>query len=173
MSSNTTIQFSPREMEVLALAWQCMEAQPKIDMAKLASLTGYRIASSQTPGSASVTFGNIKRKLKLLGEGLAADGPATPKKGGGPGRAKAASTPRSAGKRNRKSEDGEESQSKKAKEGAARKPHNDSDEDDELSVPRIKKEELTDVTNGASDFFDQLQNAAGQYDFERNDLEDD
>lgn len=39
MSSNTTIQFSPREMEVLALAWQCMEAQPKV---RLLALTWLR-----------------------------------------------------------------------------------------------------------------------------------
>ncbi|KAL7779588.1 hypothetical protein CFE70_009092 [Pyrenophora teres f. teres 0-1] len=45
--SNNNVTFTPREMEVLALAWHCMESQPKIDMNKLASLTGY------TPGSAT------------------------------------------------------------------------------------------------------------------------
>jgi hypothetical protein len=30
MSSDKAITFSAREMEVLALAWQCMEAQPKV-----------------------------------------------------------------------------------------------------------------------------------------------
>lgn len=51
-------------------------------MQKLSVLTGY------TPGSASVTFGNIKRKLRLIGESLAL-GPSssiTPKKVGGPRR---------------------------------------------------------------------------------------
>ncbi|EOA81738.1 hypothetical protein ACJQWK_11114 [Exserohilum turcicum] len=61
------VTFSAREMEVLALAWQCMETPPKIDMVKLAALTGY------TPGSASVTLGNIKRKIKLVGDSAAAD----------------------------------------------------------------------------------------------------
>jgi hypothetical protein len=30
MAGNKEISFSPREMEVLALAWQCMETQPKV-----------------------------------------------------------------------------------------------------------------------------------------------
>ncbi|EMD65877.1 hypothetical protein COCSADRAFT_159464 [Bipolaris sorokiniana ND90Pr] len=70
-SNSKDVSFTPREMEVLALAWQCMETQPKIDMAKLGSLAGY------TPASASVTFGRIKSKLKLLGESLQ-DTPGTP-----------------------------------------------------------------------------------------------
>ncbi|KAL6712304.1 hypothetical protein ACN47E_000181 [Coniothyrium glycines] len=83
MTGNVT--FTPREMEVLALAWQCMETPPKINMAKLAALANY------TPGSAGVMLGAIKRKIKLLegasasaGAGSAGAGaPSTPKKGGG------------------------------------------------------------------------------------------
>lgn len=30
MTSKDTVSFSPREMETLALAWQCMESQPKV-----------------------------------------------------------------------------------------------------------------------------------------------
>ncbi|KAF2857028.1 hypothetical protein T440DRAFT_503612 [Plenodomus tracheiphilus IPT5] len=83
MAGNKDVSLSAREMEVLALAWQCMDTQPKIDMQKLASLTGY------TPGSASVTMGNIKRKLKVLGDSLSSNALTTPKKtGGGPGRGK-------------------------------------------------------------------------------------
>ncbi|KAI1542971.1 PIG-U domain containing protein [Pyrenophora tritici-repentis] len=85
--SNNVITFTPREMEVLALAWKCMETQPKVDMNKLASLTGY------TPGSASVTFGKIKQKIRLVGDSLSSAGPAPPKNGS---RAKAtpSTTPR-------------------------------------------------------------------------------
>ncbi|EFQ91521.1 hypothetical protein PTT_11612 [Pyrenophora teres f. teres 0-1] len=81
--SNNNVTFTPREMEVLALAWHCMESQPKIDMNKLASLTGY------TPGSATVTFGKIKHKIKLIGDSLSSSGPAPPKNGH---RAKATTT---------------------------------------------------------------------------------
>ncbi|KAL1613016.1 hypothetical protein SLS60_001248 [Paraconiothyrium brasiliense] len=70
--------FTAREMEVLALAWQCFENEPKIDIKKLASLTGY------TEGSASVTIGKIKRKLKAHGAGA----------GGGENRSTPASTPK-------------------------------------------------------------------------------
>jgi hypothetical protein len=58
-------------------------------MEKLASLTGYTI------GSAGVTFGKIKTKIKLLGESLNANGPSTPKRAGNSGRSKTASTPSS------------------------------------------------------------------------------
>lgn len=128
-------------------------------MNKLASLTGY------TPGSASVTFGNIKRKIKLLGERLAADGPATPKKAGGPGRGKAGTTPKSTGKRGAgKTIDDSESPTKRAKKGRAKKRNDDDDDDEELFTPKVKKEELADITSGANDFYDQLHNASG-YDF--------
>ncbi|CAG5179325.1 uncharacterized protein ALTATR162_LOCUS9150 [Alternaria atra] len=89
MAGNKDVSFSAREMEVLALAWQCMDQQPKINMEKLASLTGYTI------GSAGVTFGKIKTKIKLLGESLNANGPSTPKRAGSSGRSKTASTPSS------------------------------------------------------------------------------
>jgi hypothetical protein len=130
-------------------------------MNKLASLTGY------TPGSASVTFGNIKRKIKLLGDGLAADGPATPKKAGGPGRGKAGTTPKSTGKRGAGKADGDgETPSKRAKK--TKKTTNDH-EDDEESIPKVKKEELADITNGAMDFYGQLESAAYDYEQPNND----
>lgn len=106
MSKDEAVSFSPREMEVLALAWQCFESEPKvrnrggwnggpsslrlftqsladyapqIDIKKLARLTGY------TEGSASVTIGKIKRKLKVHATGAAdsdasVNSPATPKR---------------------------------------------------------------------------------------------
>jgi hypothetical protein len=122
-------------------------------MVKLASLTGY------TPGSASVTFGNIKRKLKLLSE-VAASSPATPKKGA----SKSSTTPQSTGKRGAKMGD-EESPTKRAKETPAKKARNDDEDDDEYFIPKIKKEEANHITQGADVFYKQIQKA-GRYDFE-------
>lgn len=31
-SNSKDVSFTPREMEVLALAWQCMETQPKVHL---------------------------------------------------------------------------------------------------------------------------------------------
>jgi hypothetical protein len=126
-------------------------------MVKLASLTGY------TPGSASVTFGNIKRKIKQLGDGLAADGPATPKKGA---RSKATATPNSTGKRTAATTDinEDESPSKRPKKSSAKKTRDDDDDDDdEHFVPRVKKEEVADLNASAVDFYSQMHNAAAGY----------
>jgi flagellum-specific peptidoglycan hydrolase FlgJ len=132
-------------------------------MVKLASLTGY------TPGSASVTFGNIKRKLKQLGEGLAADGPATPKNG----RSKATATPKSStSKRTASSkpadadDEDQPTPSKRPKKTAAPKKSrdaNDDDDDDEHFVPRVKKEEVEDLNASANDFYAQMHGAAAGY----------
>ncbi|KAF1958837.1 hypothetical protein CC80DRAFT_21013 [Byssothecium circinans] len=59
MSSQNT--FSTKEMQNLALAWQCMLTDPKIDMEKFAQLAGYG-----SRASAATTFNNLKRKLKDL-----------------------------------------------------------------------------------------------------------
>jgi hypothetical protein len=129
-------------------------------MVKLASLTGY------TPGSASVTFGNIKRKLKLLGEGLAADGPATPKKGGGPGRSKASgATPKSTGKRSVSKAPGtaDETPTKRAKKGTVKKARDDDHDDDEHFHPNVKREEVAELNSNALDFYGQMSNAAVGY----------
>ncbi|KAF2132106.1 hypothetical protein P153DRAFT_184310 [Dothidotthia symphoricarpi CBS 119687] len=141
MATNKDITLSPREMEVLALAWQCMESQPKIDMTKLASLTGY------TTGSASVTFGNIKRKIKLLGESLSSNGPATPKKTGGPGRSKAtpASTSTSGRKKKRGAADNGAADTPSKKKKKAAHDYDGDDVDEEFVVPKVKKEEVQDL----------------------------
>lgn len=125
-------------------------------MNKLASLTGY------TPGSACVTFGNIKRKIKLLGEGLAANGPATPKNGhagknGGP------KTPKSSGKRSKAATENvvEGTPSKRSKKASLKKRTADDDDDDEFLFGNVKKEELADITTGADDFYAQAARAAG------------
>ncbi|CAO2657215.1 Nn.00g033410.m01.CDS01 [Neocucurbitaria sp. VM-36] len=144
MAADKELSFSPREMEVLAIAWQCMETQPKIDIQKLARLTGY------TPGSASVTMGNIKRKLKLLGESLSQNGPATPKKTGGPGRSKT-TTPKRGGKRAAAESD---APSKRQKQGSRKAREQSVEDEDEVLSPTIKEEERD------LGFHDQLTHAA-------------
>lgn len=123
-------------------------------MNKLAQLTGY------TPGSASVTFGNIKRKIKLLGEGVAASGPSTPKKAGGPGRSKAgAATPKSSGKRTSAAAgaEGADETPTKRKKAVPKKSTRaaDSDSDEELAFRAVKREEVEDINAGANDLFGQ------------------
>ncbi|EUC47043.1 hypothetical protein COCMIDRAFT_35346 [Bipolaris oryzae ATCC 44560] len=133
-SNSKDVSFTPREMEVLALAWQCMETQPKIDMAKLGALAGY------TPGSASVTFGKIKSKLKLLGESLQ-DTPGTPSKSTPK---KKAATPASTTPRKRKNAAlvADATPSKKGK--MPMREEDDVEDDDEVikcDVSGVKKEE--------------------------------
>ncbi|KAF1830968.1 hypothetical protein BDW02DRAFT_650259 [Decorospora gaudefroyi] len=135
MASSKQITFTPREMEVLALAWQCMETQPKIDIPKLAQLTGY------TTGSASVTFGKIKSKIKSLGDSLSENGPAvTPKKPAKP-------SPKSTPKRKTTINDNASTPSKRAKKtparGADEEDDNDDDDDDDIAA-LVKKEESVD-----------------------------
>lgn len=92
-----------------------------------------------------MTFGNIKRKLKLHGEALAGNSPATPKRGGSSGRPKTA-TPKSTNKRGAAAA-ANGTPSKRSKKGGKQQP-NESDQDDEedFRVPdvRIKKEEPFD-----------------------------
>ncbi|KAI4651279.1 uncharacterized protein J4E78_007970 [Alternaria triticimaculans] len=133
--------LSAREIEVLALAWQCVDPQPKVDMVKLAALTGY------TPGSASVTFGNIKRKLKNMAAGASEDSPATPAaKSRSGGRARATATTSTPKKRGATAA----APASASKRRAARQPTssneasaNDDDDDDDfgLNGPKVKKEE--------------------------------
>ncbi|KAI4617489.1 hypothetical protein J4E80_005692 [Alternaria sp. BMP 0032] len=131
--------LSAREIEVLALAWQCVDPQPKVDMVKLAALTGY------TPGSASVTFGNIKRKLKNMAAGASEDSPPAKSRSGGRPRAATTSTPKKRGATAAPS-----SASKRSKKGAAARETtssasdaNDDDDDDDFGLhgPKVKKEE--------------------------------
>ncbi|KAK9416519.1 hypothetical protein SUNI508_09625 [Seiridium unicorne] len=82
--------LTARETEVLAAAWQCMKTEPEIDMAKLATLTGYT-----NPRSVGNTMAVIKKKLvALAGQstsgGAAASAAATPASGKGKGKAGAA-----------------------------------------------------------------------------------
>ncbi|TKA74012.1 hypothetical protein B0A49_04254 [Cryomyces minteri] len=67
------MSLSQRDTEVLALAWQCFETEPKIDYDKLAQLANYK-----TLASARVCFGGIKKKVQLLAAGAAGDAGPTP-----------------------------------------------------------------------------------------------
>jgi hypothetical protein len=204
------VTFSPREMEVLAIAWQCMETQPKvclpslplpssqfptpahlpsppspspptnnpaqIDMTKLTSLTGY------TVGSASVTFGRIKSKLKLMGESLSADGPAPPKttpKGTPKGAAKTTSRAKATpnGKRGAAAYSTPSKRQKKAPQPTSSASCNaaavDDDDDDEdfsgmgVGGAKIKKEEDFDRSFPELDspLHEQEEERAASYNF--------
>ncbi|KAF2735523.1 hypothetical protein EJ04DRAFT_434820 [Polyplosphaeria fusca] len=164
MASTEGLNLSAREMEVLALAWQCMEAEPKIDTAKLARLTGY------TPNSATVTLSRIKRKLKDHAAQFDENNPAlpknassaagTPKKTSGTAAAGTSKDPKSTGKRATKvTATGDESPTKKrkatAKKGKGAASNGDDDDDEEFKVVNIKKEEHHDLLQGAQDFYNQ------------------
>ncbi|KAJ4374292.1 hypothetical protein N0V83_003033 [Neocucurbitaria cava] len=186
MAAEKEVTFSPREMEVLAIAWQCMETQPKplnnltihylmrypealrttnppranntqVNMEKLARLTGY------TPKSAQVTFGKITRKIKLMAESLSENGPATPKKGGGGPKATPTSTTSKSGGGKRTAAADNETPSKKQKNqgggGARNKAKKEIIEhsEEEDEVDSFKvKDEEHDDA-----FFDALLSAAG------------
>ncbi|KAH7078248.1 hypothetical protein FB567DRAFT_130888 [Paraphoma chrysanthemicola] len=161
--------LTARENEVLALAWQCFESEPKVDMHKLASLTGY------TPGSAAFTMGKIKRKLKNKTVGISASNP-TPKKSTGRPRTKSAPAFKKPNSHASAADDDadddedevDESPTKRAKKSSTKKRSTDSDDDEEFAVPKIKKEEVADMQSSANDFWDRLNGsiAQGEYAFE-------
>lgn len=67
--------FSDREMQIMAMAWQCFTEQPKVNYDKLAKLCNFSNVKS-----ASNAWGAIKKKLAAQGTGGdAADGTTTPK----------------------------------------------------------------------------------------------
>ncbi|KAF2476638.1 uncharacterized protein BDR25DRAFT_375639 [Lindgomyces ingoldianus] len=152
-TDNEAVSFSAREMQTLALAWQCMETEPKIDYTKLARLAGY------TEGSAKVTLGNIKRKMKIHASGLEANSaPTTPKKPAtGTGK-----TPKSSGKRAASGATSGESLSKRGKKvatgGAGKKGkgrvEDEEDDEEEFKAPKIKDEEVGDLERGAREFYE-------------------
>lgn len=102
-------------------------------MDKLAKLTGY------TPGSASVTLGKIKRKMKQHAGG--ASPISTPRKSTG--------TPKKRGPAGRD----EETPRKKA----ARVKRYSSDDDEEFKNVKVKKEERIELQRGADQYFQQDQ----------------
>jgi hypothetical protein len=118
-------------------------------MTKLASLTGY------TTGSAAFTMSKIRRKLKARTAGISAASP-TPKKASG--------RPRT----NKNADEEVGTPSKRAKKGAVA----EQDDDEEDFAPAIKKEEVSELNQGANVYFGQLQNAAKGYGFQENGDED-
>ncbi|OSS44475.1 hypothetical protein B5807_10757 [Epicoccum nigrum] len=151
--TNDPNELTARESEVLALSWQCMETDPKIDFNKLAQLAGY------TPNSASVIFGKIKRKLKAKAAG-ASSAPATPKKSTA-NTPKTPKTPKS-GKRAAASEAVDGTPSKRSKRAIKKPAAGDDDEDEEFGKFTVKKEEVADISTGADEFFlQQVDDYAG------------
>ena len=98
-----------------------------------------------TAGSASVTFGKIKRKLKAKAAGSSGAPLTTPKK---PAAGKSR-TPRSS--KRGATEDATGTPSKKGKK--ATKPANNDEDEEEFSIFKVKKEEVADINNGADVFF--------------------
>lgn len=169
MAKEEAVTFTPREMEVLALAWQCFESEPKvnnhhstrsrlahpstnhvlpqIDIKKLARLTGY------TEGSAGVTIGKIKRKLKTHAanndDGDDGTTPAsTPKK-------TPAKTPKSTGKRAASTAATQDTPAKKRKapQGSAPEPAVLQEEEEEEEEFKLKTEVVDDDEEGGYDGF--------------------
>ncbi|KAK2766668.1 hypothetical protein FQN54_005980 [Arachnomyces sp. PD_36] len=65
--------LTDREQQLIALGLQCYDAQPKIDYARLAELSGLKNAST-----ASVMYGNAKRKLLGMTPSKNGEGADTP-----------------------------------------------------------------------------------------------
>ncbi|KAF2275798.1 uncharacterized protein EI97DRAFT_55601 [Westerdykella ornata] len=151
MASNTGQKFSAREQEILALAWQCFETEPKIDYKKFAQLAGY------TEGSAKTIMGTLRRKLKDHAAGVAPSTPSTPKKKATAG----ATTPSkkrgpSNGLDGPDDLDGDESPTKKTKtpkaaKGRGKKATTDTD-DEEFADATIKNAEVADIKKEFDDF---------------------
>jgi hypothetical protein len=106
-----------------------------------------------TPGSANVTFGKIKRKLKA--KAAAASGapvpPKTPKKN----TTTTATTPKS-GKRGAVGIDGAVAETPSKRSKKVSKPARNEDDDEEFAAPKVKKEELHDIAAGADVFFQDM-----------------
>ncbi|KAI0832264.1 hypothetical protein F5Y06DRAFT_281093 [Hypoxylon sp. FL0890] len=58
MAPNQGVQLSPRDMEILAKAWQCFDEAPKINWQKLAEVANFKNAAT-----ARACFTPIKKKL--------------------------------------------------------------------------------------------------------------
>ncbi|KAF2751880.1 hypothetical protein M011DRAFT_8840 [Sporormia fimetaria CBS 119925] len=59
MAAQSRLALSTRDQELLGYAWLCMPGEPKIDLDKFALLGNYK-----TKASASVTYGNLRKKIK-------------------------------------------------------------------------------------------------------------
>lgn len=111
--------------------------------------------SQYTPGSANVTFGKIKRKLKAKAAGAPAV-PSTPKKATG-GRPKTPKSNKRGATEEPATADTPSKKSKKAKK--VTKPQ--SDDEEEFVNFSVKKEEISDINSGADAFFKEATEYAG------------
>ncbi|ORY03495.1 hypothetical protein BCR34DRAFT_591575 [Clohesyomyces aquaticus] len=150
MSSNQAITFSPKEMQNLALAWQCMETEPKIDYEKFGRLAGY------TKGSASVTIGNLKRKLRTH-TGALNGSPITT-----PSTPKTPKTPKSSSKRAAPGTSADATPSKKSRNTSAKGKNAhlgadimNEDDEEEFKNVKVKSEEVAALGEDAQSFWDQ------------------
>ncbi|KAI1134737.1 hypothetical protein F5Y05DRAFT_199191 [Hypoxylon sp. FL0543] len=108
MSAAQGVQLSPRDMEILAKAWQCFEDTPKVNWAKLAEVANFKNAAT-----ARACFAPIKKKLVAAAAAAASGTPApaesgeptTPAKGRRKRKAETEKTP-DTGKRNKVEIDG-------------------------------------------------------------------
>ncbi|TPX13505.1 uncharacterized protein E0L32_005976 [Thyridium curvatum] len=152
--------LTERDLEIMAKAWHCMKAEPEVDFAKLAELTGMT-----NPRSAGNAWRNIKTKLFA---DLPPAEPATPgpgRKRKTPAKSRAKATPKAAAAPASDDEDNKliatadsdvdeleaQSPTKKRKSPAkkagkkaplsAAKVEDDSDEDGEIKTEPIKAEE--------------------------------
>ncbi|TKA76759.1 hypothetical protein B0A55_03638 [Friedmanniomyces simplex] len=110
----STEEFKPREMEIMAKAWLCIEGDVKVDYVKLATMCGMT-----NKGSASNAWNALKKKIIARGGGGGEDGTTNgDAKGDAAGVTPAKATLRKRGAGMVEKEDGESS-TKKAK-GARR-----------------------------------------------------
>ncbi|KAF2705001.1 hypothetical protein K504DRAFT_506469 [Pleomassaria siparia CBS 279.74] len=155
MAKEEAISFSPREMEVLALAWQCMESEPKINIDRLAQLTGY------TPGSASVTLGKIKKKMR--DHAKMSTPISTPRKASSGSVNK---TPKSGTKRPAPAASEPAGKKKKNKEEAHKRldqQYDDNDQEEEYRHIKVKNEETADLLRGAGEYLSHPQQNRHQH----------
>jgi hypothetical protein len=162
--------LSPREMEVLALAWQCMDAPPKVRILPPSTHPNptdpspHRSTCKSSPSSPATPPAPPPSPL--------APSSANSKPSATPPAPRPPSTPSRSGAKRAAKPAADDTPSKRAKKPAP--PHKakhlsaqdaaDDDDDDELFAPAIKKEEVLELNVGANLYFDHLQSAAAGYD---------
>ncbi|KAF3049153.1 hypothetical protein E8E11_006909 [Didymella keratinophila] len=135
MSDETQLVLTNREKEVLAIAWQCFTADPKVDMPRFIAMTGVRTfpappaAASYTKRSAETMLSALKKRLREHVQHISADNPTgLAVKGGG----RKPATKKHAAK-DAKNEDGEEAHKpKKRAKKASKGPELTGEEADKM-----------------------------------------
>ncbi|PIB02490.1 hypothetical protein CB0940_01147 [Cercospora beticola] len=137
MSGN---EFTERERQMMSLAWQCFDGEPKLDYKKLAGLAGMK-----NPVSASNAWSKIKKKLNAQAEAVMGEGAATPN-------STVKATPGK--KRGRKplgDDNNGETPSKKPKATKAKKAASEDDADEEEGVKHAVKTEKAEDGDSEDD----------------------